>query len=75
MKVSYENLWIILKDRDMKKTDLIKNTNISPNTLSKLSKNEFVKLETIGKIAIYLGVQISDLAYVYSGSEVKNEKV
>lgn len=74
MKVSYDRLWKILIDENMNKTDLIKEVNISPNTLSKLSKNEFVKMETIGKIALYFGVQISDLAYIYSlKGEISNE--
>ncbi len=74
MKVSYGKLWKILIDENMNKTDLIKEVNISPNTLSKLSKNEFVKMETIGKIALYFGVQISDLAYIYSvEGEISNE--
>ncbi len=64
MKVSYDKLWKLLIDKNMKRTDLIKEVGISPNTLSKLSKNEFVKMETISKIALYLNVQISDIAHI-----------
>lgn len=64
MKVSYDKLWKLLIDKRMKRTDLIKGVGISPNTLSKLSKNKFVKMETISKIALYLNVQISDIAYI-----------
>lgn len=64
MKVSYDLLWKLLIDKKMKKTDLINNIGISPNTLARLSKEEFVKMETIAKIALYFGVQISDVAIV-----------
>jgi DNA-binding helix-turn-helix protein len=64
MKVSYDKLWKLLIDKNIKKTELIKMVGISPNTLSKLSKNEFVKMETISKIALHFGVQISDIAHI-----------
>ena len=64
MKVSYDKLWELLTDKKKKKTDLIKMAKISPNTLAKLSKNEFVKIETIAKIAQCLNVQLSDIAHI-----------
>lgn len=71
MYVSYDKLWKVLIDKHMKKTDLIKKVGISPNTLSKLSKNEFVKMETISKIALYFDLQISDIAYISKYTEEK----
>lgn len=71
MYVSYDKLWKVLIDKHMKKTDLIKKVGISPNTLSKLSKNEFVKMETISKIALYFDLQISDIAYISKYAEEK----
>ena len=58
----YYNNSSIGDDSDL--TDLINNIGISPNTLARLSKEEFVKMETIAKIALYFGVQISDVAIV-----------
>ncbi len=69
MYISYDKLWKILIDRHMKKTDLIKEVGISTNTLSRLSKNEFVKMETITKIALYFDVQISDIVYISKCAE------
>lgn len=65
MKVSYDGLWKLLIDKHIKKTELIELIGISPNTLSKLSKNQFVKLETISKIALYFDVQLSDIVKIY----------
>lgn len=69
MRISYDKLWKLLIDNHMKKTDLIKNVGISPNTLSKLSKNEFVKMETVSKIAIFFEVQISDITHIFKQDE------
>lgn len=69
MKVSYDPLWKILIDKKMKKTDLIANVGISPNTLARLSKDEFVKLETISKIALYFNVQITDIVLINNSDE------
>ena len=64
MKVSYNKLWKLLIDKKIKKTDLIREVKISPNTLAKWGKDKFVKMETISKIALYLGVQISDITNI-----------
>ena len=61
MKINYDSLWKILIDNKMNKTDLIKEIRISPNTLSKLSKNELVSSEILLKLAQHFKVQISDI--------------
>ena len=40
MKISYKKLWIQLANKEMSKVDLRKGTEISPNTMTKLRKNE-----------------------------------
>lgn len=62
--VSYKGLWKTLIDRDKKKTDLITEMGISSATLAKLSKNEYVSMETIVKICNWLDCGISDICEV-----------
>ncbi len=62
--VSYKGLWKTLIDRDKKKTDLITEIGISSATLAKLSKNEYVSMETIVKICNWLDCDISDVCEV-----------
>ena len=50
MDVSYNKLFKLLIDKSMKKTDLRLATGISPNTLTKLSNNEYVSMEVLVKI-------------------------
>ena len=44
MAVNYDKLWVILKEREMLKTDLIKAAKISTNAMAKLGKNEDVRI-------------------------------
>lgn len=61
MKISYNNLWKILIDKKIKKTELIEQANITSNALSKLSKNESVPLETLIKVCNVLDCKIDDI--------------
>lgn len=72
MEICYDGLWKVLIDNKMKKTDLIECVGISPSTLAKLGKDEFVKLETITKIALYFNLQLSDVTYICECEEKDN---
>ena len=66
--ISYVKLWFLLKERGMKRTDLLE--VISSATLAKLGKNEMVSLSVIEKICDYLDCQPGDIL-----ENVKKEKV
>lgn len=55
----YTKLWLLLKERGMKRTDLLK--IISSATLAKLGKNEIVSSEVLAKICDFLECQPSDI--------------
>ena len=40
MRVSYNKLWKLLIDKNMKKMELLEAVEMSPNTLAKLGRNE-----------------------------------
>ena len=61
MAMSYLKLWKLLLDKGMKKTDLIKVADISTTTLAKLSKNQVVSMEVMGRICIALSCDIGDV--------------
>ena len=50
MKFSYEKLWQLLIDKDIKHKDLIYKTGISRSTFYKLKKDENVTTEVLLKI-------------------------
>ena len=61
MDVSYNKLFKLLIDKSMKKTDLRLATVISPNTLTKLSNNEYVSMEVLVKICRVLDCDFGDI--------------
>ena len=58
---SYKPLWHLLVDRGMTKADLRKLTGISPNTMTKLTRNEDVSMAVINKICAALGTSYGDI--------------
>ncbi|MEA1959787.1 MAG: helix-turn-helix transcriptional regulator [Bacillota bacterium] len=64
MDVCYNKLFKLLIDKGMKKTDLRKITAISPNTLTKLSNNEFVSMEVLVKVCRALDCDFGDIVEV-----------
>ena len=61
MAVSYKKLFKLLIDRNMKKKDLQQLAQISPASVSKMAKNEFVSLEVIVKVCTSLNVDVGDV--------------
>ena len=47
MTVSYNKLFKLLIDKNMKKTELAKTIGIGQNTLAKLSKNQNVSMDVL----------------------------
>lgn len=50
MEVSYNKLWKLLVDKKMSKSDLRKKAEIAPNTMTKLRRDEEVRLTILSKI-------------------------
>ena len=61
MAVSYNNLWKLLIDKGMTKTDLRHATGISSVTLARLSKREPVITSTLEKICKVLDCDMGDV--------------
>jgi putative transcriptional regulator len=61
MTISYDKLWKLLIDKKMNRTDLKNIAGISFNVLSKMSRNEFVSLESLCKICSALTCDIGDV--------------
>ena len=64
MAVSYDKLWVILKEREMLKTDLIKAAKISTNAMAKLGKNEDVRIGVLVKICETLKCKLDDIVEI-----------
>ena len=54
MAVSYNGLWKLLIDKNMKKIDLMNRVEISSSTVAKMTNGEFVSLKVLEKICAEL---------------------
>ena len=59
--ISYNKLWKLLIDKRMNKGDLRKATQMSPNSLAKLGKNEDVRVGVLVKICETLNCKLDDI--------------
>lgn len=59
--LSYNKLWKLLIDKNIKKLELRDMANISNNTLAKLGKNEPVAMTVLEKICSVLNCNIGDI--------------
>ena len=64
MPVSYNKLWKLLIDKNMKKTQLSEVSGISSGTLAKLGKNESVTTDVLVRICRALNCDIGDIMEV-----------
>lgn len=61
MTVTYNNLWKMLIDKGMTKTQMRLKVGISTVTLAKMSRGEVVNLSIISKICNALGCHVGDV--------------
>ena len=61
MSISCKKLWKLLIDYDMHKKAFAKVTDISHYTITKMSKDENVTVETLGKICATLNCHVEDI--------------
>jgi DNA-binding Xre family transcriptional regulator len=72
---SYNKLWKLLIDHNMNKVALRDAVKITPNTLAKLSKNEMVSMDVLGRICKELQCNVGDIVdYVREPSESEGSK-
>lgn len=73
MAVSYNNLWKLLIDKNMNKTELRMKTNMSSSTMAKLTNQEMVALSVLEKICAQLDCNIGDIMQFINLDEVKRK--
>lgn len=73
MAVCYNNLWKLLIDKNMNKTELKEAAGISFNVMARMGKNEPISFESIEKICAVLNCDIGDIISIVQ--ETKNEAV
>lgn len=74
MAVSYKKLWHILLDRDMKKKDLQEAAGLTKYAINKLSRDEDVTTEILGKICDALDCTTVDIMEFVPEKNDKNKQ-
>ena len=73
MAVCYNNLWKLLIDKKMNKSELCKATGISSSTMAKLTKEEHVAMPVLEKICAVLDCNITDVVYFTDLDKIRED--
>ena len=74
MRVSYNKLWKLLIDKNLKKMDLLEAIEMSPNTLAKMGRNEDVSMDVLKRICAFLKCDIGDIMEMIPEERLGEEK-
>mgnify|MGYP000050941958 CR=1 FL=1 len=72
MVISYNRLWKLLIDLNIKKMQLCEISGISTNAMAKLGKDESVQLDVLVKICEALHCKIEDIVEIKIKEENEN---
>lgn len=61
MTVSYNGLWKLLIDKNLKKSDLVEQVGLSSSTVAKMGKGEKVSMDVLEKICQFLDCNVGDV--------------
>lgn len=75
MAISYNGLWKLLIDKNMKKADLMEKVGISSSTVAKMSKGEPVSLSILEKVCDKLDCDFGDIMNYERKKEGDNDGV
>ena len=74
MKMSYNRLWKLLIDKNMKKYDLRKVAGVSSSSLAKLGRGENVTTDVILKICVALDCRVEDIMEIINDETLTSER-
>jgi putative transcriptional regulator len=69
MAVSYKKLFHLLIEEEMSNADLQKQAGFSANIITRLKRNEYVKLQTIESICKVLNCRVDDILEFTEGNK------
>lgn len=61
MRISYNKLWKMLIDKDMKKSDLKEKAGISSASLAKLGKGDNITTDVLLRICVAMNCHLEDI--------------
>ncbi len=73
MNISYNKLWKLLIDRKISRAELRKKAGISPNTMTKMIRDEEVAISVLKKICMTLDTDICDIMEFIKADSLNQE--
>lgn len=73
MAVSYNNLWKLMIDKKINKSELCKSVKISSSTMAKMTNEEMVAMPVLEKICAELECNIGDVMEFTELEKVKKK--
>lgn len=73
MDVCYNNLFKMLIDKGLRKTEFAKEVGISANTLAKLSRNELVSMDVMVRICRRMNCTFDDVVEILPEAPLTKE--
>jgi putative transcriptional regulator len=73
MRISYNRLFKLLIDKNMKKKELCEKAGISSSTIVKMGHHEPVSIELIGKICLALNCTANDIVEFFPDEPVSED--
>lgn len=61
MSISYNRMWKLLIDKNMRMVDLRRSTSVAPNTMTKLRRNQKVDMSVLERICDVLDCSFGDI--------------
>ena len=65
MNVSYNKLFKLLIDKNMKKRELCEKAGISTNSIARLGRGDNVTIDIIARICTALGCKVDDILEIF----------
>lgn len=69
MAISYNRLWKLLIDKKMTATELRKQADIAPNTLTRMKKDQEVTMQVLERICGVLDTDFGEIVEYYPDEE------
>lgn len=73
MKINYSGLWKVLIDKNMNKKALMEQVGLSPSTVAKMTKGEFVSMDVLYRMGQALDVDFGDMVSMKVNGGRQNE--
>lgn len=75
MAVSYNGLWKLLIDKNLKKVDLTNKYGISSSTIAKMTKGKTVSMDIMEKLCRELDCDFGDIIHYEKDKDGENDAI